>query len=82
MIGCSVGWLVGRLVGWSVGRLVGWMTGWLDDWLVDVFLCLCSGADRVRVESRGPEERTVQRDQRVVLDPLVRLEPLDLLERR
>lgn len=36
----------------------------------------------VSLECQGPEERTVQRGQRVASDPLVRLDQLDWLERR
>lgn len=39
-------------------------------------------ADRVKLECQVPEEKTVQRDQRVALDPLVSSDRLDLLERR
>ncbi len=34
------------------------------------------------MEYQGPEERMVQRGQRVASDPLVRLDQLDWLERR
>lgn len=36
----------------------------------------------VRLEYQGPEERTVQRGQRVASDLLVRSDQLDCLERR
>lgn len=36
----------------------------------------------VRLEYQGPEERTVQRDQRVASDLLVRSDQLDCLEKR
>lgn len=38
--------------------------------------------DRGNLELLVPEERTVQRDQRVASDPLARSEPLEQLERR
>jgi hypothetical protein len=58
VVGCTLGWLVGRFIGCLEGWLLGRTLGWLEGWLLGCFAPLVGALVGLMSRIRGTEGAT------------------------